>query len=483
MKAIVIGSGIGGLAIAIRLAARGYEVEIFEKSARSGGKMNEYQSNGFRFDTGPSLFTLPHLLDELFHLLGKKRSDYLDVKTLEMTCKYFFPDGMEIDAWSDQDRFLKEIKNLGFSEKTVKKYLDHQSFIYRNTSDFFLFHAIHRPAIFIREAVKQKLRALFKMQAFKTMNRANEEAFGRSNLTQLFNRYATYNGSNPYAAPATLNMIAHLEHNEGAYFPSGGMYGIIRALEKLAESEGIKIHHQKAVNQILTEGSRVTGVQSESAFYPADIVINDTDISYFYKQLLPQPQILKKLEKQEKSSSALIFYWSMKVQSKLDVHNILFSKDYPKEFEHLFKHKTFSDDLTVYLFISSKINPEDAPEGHENWFVMVNAPQTNGQNWEEEISRVRQHILQKINDRLKIDVTASLLEEKVLSPPDIERLTSSANGSLYGHSSNSAFAAFLRHPNFSRRYKNLYFVGGSVHPGGGIPLCLAGAKIVDSLIE
>lgn len=483
MKAIVIGSGIGGLAIAIRLAARGFDVEIFEKSDRSGGKMNEFRSNGFRFDTGPSLFTLPHLLDELFQLHGKKRSDYLDVKTLEMTCKYFFPDGMEIDAWSDQDRFLKEIKNLGFSEKSVSKYLDHQSFIYKNTSDFFLFHAIHRPAIFIREAAKQNLKALFKMQPFKTMNRANEEAFGKSNLTQLFNRYATYNGSNPYAAPATLNMIAHLEHNEGAYFPTGGMYGIIRALEKLAESTGIKIHHQKCVNQLLTEGSRVTGVISESVFNPADIVINDTDISYFYKHILPEPTKLKKLEKLEKSSSALIFYWSMKVRSGLDVHNILFSKNYPNEFEHLFKHKTFSDDLTIYLFISNKINPEDAPEGHENWFVMVNAPQTNGQNWEKEIANVRNHIIQKIHDTLKIDVNACLLEEKVLSPTDIERLTSSANGSLYGHSSNSAFAAFLRHPNFSRKYKNLYFVGGSVHPGGGIPLCLAGAKIVDSLIE
>jgi phytoene desaturase len=482
-KALIIGSGIGGLAIAIRLAAKGFQVEIIEKSSKSGGKMNEFELDGFRFDTGPSLFTLPVLIDELFSLHGKTRSDFLEVKTLEMTCKYFFSDGMVLNAWSSKNRFIQEIESLGFTPKSVEKYLDHQSFIYRNTSDFFLFHAIHRPAIFIREAIRQNLSALFKMQAFRTMNKANEQAFGNSNLTQLFNRYATYNGSDPYRAPATLNMIAHLEHNEGAYFPQNGMYGIIHALEELAISCGIIIHYNQKAKNIRFTGNRVTGVETQNGFHPADLIINDTDISYFYKHLLPDQKKLKRLSQRERSSSALIFYWGMNVQSNLDVHNILFSEDYPKEFEHLFTHKNFAQDLTVYIFISSKINPEDAPADHENWFVMVNAPEDAGQDWEQEIPQVREHIIGKIKQKLGIDVPECLLTEKILSPPGIEQNTSSAHGSLYGHSSNSAFSAFLRHPNFSRDYTNLYFVGGSVHPGGGIPLCLAGAKIVDSLIE
>jgi phytoene dehydrogenase-like protein len=169
--------------------------------------------------------------------------------------------------------------------------------------------------------------------------------------------------------------------------------------------------------------------------------------------------------------------------SELEVHNILFCEDYQAEFDAMFRNKELADDLTIYIFISKKIVENDAPFGKENWYVMVNAPENTGQDWVDLTQKARSIALSKIKNELKIDIEPLIETERIMTPVDIERRTGSVNGSLYGHSSNGAMSAFLRHPNFSRKYKNLFFVGGSVHPGGGIPLCLASAKIVDGIIE
>ena len=192
----------------------------------------------------------------------------------------------------------------------------------------------------------------------------------------------------------------------------------------------------------------------------------------------------KRLSKLEPSSSALVFYWGIKKTSpELDVHNILFSENYQEEFKKLFVEKTIYDDPTVYLFISSKIVKTDAPEGKENWFVMINAPSDANQDWDELVQRARQNIVNKINRILKTNIEDFIECEQITSPLTIQENTLSQGGALYGNSSNSMFAAFLRHPNFLNSIKNMYFVGGSVHPGGGIPLCLASAKIVDNEIS
>lgn len=484
MKSVaVIGSGVGGLAIALRLAVRGFQVEIFERAETPGGKLNEFSVDGFRFDTGPSLFTLPELVEELIVLCGRKPEDYLQMKQLEMTCRYYFPDGSVLPAWAEKDRFLETLKEQNYSSEEVEQFLKHQEFIFNNTQDFFLFTAIHKLSVSLPKAFRQNWMALLKLDPFTSMHARNRKSFHHPNLTQLFDRYATYNGSNPYQAPATLNMIAHLEHNKGAFFPVGGMYEIVRTLVKLAEEMNIGIHTQTAVKKLVTEKNQVSGIETEQGFQAFDYVVNDTDISYFYSNLLPDSKKLERIKKRGKSSSALIFYWGMNIQSTLDVHTILFSKDYQDEFDGLFGRKVFANDLTVYIFISSKANPSDAPEGKENWFVMVNAPEEAGQDWQAEIGRARSIILKKIQETLHVDISAAIESEKILTPQGIAEKTASVGGSLYGNHSNSPFSAFLRHPNFSRKYKNLFFVGGSVHPGGGIPLCLASAKIVDELIS
>jgi phytoene desaturase len=295
---------------------------------------------------------------------------------------------------------------------------------------------------------------------------------------------ATYNGSSPYLAPGILNIISSLEHGTGVFFPRGGMYSITTSLVKLAEELGVKFNYKEYVEEIIHQDRKITGIRTTRQIYHSDIVVSNMDVVPTYRFLLPEIKAPEKILKQERSSSALVFYWGIKKQfTELGLHNIFFSQDYRQEFMYLFEMLDISDDPTIYMNISSKECSTDAPEGHENWFVMINAPHYAGQDWEMIIHRTRKIVISKLSRILHSDISKQITSESILDPGEIESLTSSYRGSLYGTSSNSKFAAFLRHPNFTRRLKGLYFTGGSVHPGGGIPLVLQSAKICSENIS
>jgi phytoene desaturase len=281
-----------------------------------------------------------------------------------------------------------------------------------------------------------------------------------------------------------LSLIPHLEMNEGTFYPEGGMISITDALYKLAVKLGVEFYFDTAVNTILHENGKITGVHAGGKFYAAPVVVSNQDVYFTYKHLLENEPRATKVLKQERSSSALIFYWGIgKAFQQLDLHNIFFSSNYKTEFEGIFNSNTISDDPTVYINITSKMEAEMAPEGKENWFVMVNVPANRGQHWDELIKIVRQKVIEKLSRVLGCDIASLIETEATLDPVAIESKTSSYMGSLYGTSSNSKMAAFLRHPNFSKAYSGLYFAGGSVHPGGGIPLCLRSAAITADIIK
>ncbi len=483
-KAAVIGAGIGGLAAGLRLRHKGFQVTIFESAAKAGGKINEFHHDGFRFDMGPSLFTLPELVDELFGLFGKKPSDYITYDNLDIITKYFFEDGLVLNAYSNVDKLAEEIgSKTNVDSETTKKYLRDAATTYDLTAENFIFKPFNRKTLKSKKFWEAALR-IRKLNVTKTMHELNKKYFDDNRVVQLFDRYATYNGSNPYQTPGTLSVISHLEHNLGAFFPEKGMYQIVESLFNLAQEEGVDFRFNEKVEEIQTEKGKATGVTTIKNDYVFDVVVSDADIFTVYKKLLPDKDVPAIQRRQERSSSALIFYWEIdKTHPELEMHNILFSDDYKKEFEQLFSAKTLPDDPTVYIFISSKQVPHDAPAGKENWFVMVNAPADNGQDWDQEIAKVRTQIILKIKRILKTDIESHILFERQLNPVMIEQKTGSYKGALYGNSSNNKFAAFLRHKNYSSDIKNLYFVGGSVHPGGGIPLCLSSAKMMSELID
>lgn len=484
MKAAIIGSGIGGLAIAIRLAQKGYEVTVFEKNDHAGGKMSEIRQDGFRFDTGPSLFTLPELADELIELTGERKEDYLQYTKLDNICTYFYEDGTRIRAFGDPKKFADEIEDqTGEPSGRVMRHLRKCRVLYDLTADIFLFNSLHRVSTYLKWRVLKAVMLSYKLDALTTMHKRNANRFDDPRVIQLFNRYATYNGSNPYEAPATLNVIGHLEHSMGAYFPVKGMRSLATGLESLARKKGVMFHYESRVDRIIVEKNRVAAVEVKNNKYPFDLIISDSDIHLFYQNLLPGVKPFKTNEN-NLSSSALIFYWGIRGEfPSLGLHNILFSGDYEAEFQHIFNDQSIYRDPTIYIFISSREVPSDAPANGENWFVMINVPPDTGQDWDQLIAEARRNILRKINRILDTSLEDMISCEQVGSPRTIEKNTLSWKGALYGAHSNSRYSAFLRHSYKHGSVKNLFFVGGSVHPGGGIPLCLASAKIVDQVIK
>jgi phytoene desaturase len=486
-KALIIGAGIAGIASAIRLAVKGYQVEVYEANSHPGGKLNQFEQDGYRFDAGPSLFTMPQYVDELFELAGKNPSDYFRYQKLDPVCKYFYEDGTRLAAYADAAKFGDEIQQqTGEPAEAVNNYLENSSQIYNITSHVFLERSLHRLKTYLRWDTVKSIFRFGKIDAFRTMHKANQGFFKDKRVVQFFDRYATYNGSNPYAAPATLNVIPRLEQHFGAYFPEGGMYSITSCLVALAESLGVKFHYNNPVAEIVLQGHKVKGIRTNDGIIEGDIVVSNMDIWFTYHKLLSALPKLhpKRILSQERSSSALIFYWGIREQFKeIDLHNIFFSAGYEAEFDHIWRKKGIYHDPTIYLNISSKLKPDDAPDGCENWFVMINVPSNTGQDWDTLITEARKNILNKLSRLLGKDIGGLIANESVLDPRDIESRTSSYQGSLYGTSSNSQFAAFLRHANKSSKIKGLYFCGGSVHPGGGIPLCLLSAKIASSLID
>jgi phytoene desaturase len=486
-KAIIIGAGIAGIATAIRLAVKGYSVEVYEANSYAGGKLSEFEQQGYRFDAGPSLFTMPQYVDELFGLAGKNPKDYFTYQKLDVVCKYFYPDGTSLNAYANEQQFVNEVTTqTGEPVASVQKYYRNSRRIYDITNHVFLEQSLHRLQTYLSKSTVKSILRLFQIDAFRTMHQANQSFFKDKRLVQFFNRYATYNGSNPYKAPATLNVIPHLEQHFGAYFPYGGMYSITTSLVKLAEELGVKFHYQSPVNEIVIKGKKAIGVKIKEAIQVADVVVSNMDVWFTYRKLLSQyPKLFpENILSQERSSSALIFYWGINKQfPQLDLHNIFFSANYEAEFSAIWKEKSIYHDPTVYLNISSKFKANDAPEGCENWFTMINVPANTGQDWDVLIAEARKNIIKKLSAQLGEDIAPLIVNESILDPRSIESKTSSYQGSLYGTSSNSQFAAFLRHANRSAKISNLYFCGGSVHPGGGIPLALLSAKIVSDWVE
>lgn len=484
-KIAVIGAGLGSLSAALRLANQGYKVDVYEQNDKPGGKANQILQNGFRFDTGPSLLTMPFVLKDLFESSGERIEDYLEIIPLNVLCKYFYDDGTIINAYSDLEKFSSEIENKT-SDKSVavKEYLNYSKTIYDLTADLFLYGSFSGIKNFINLKSFKTLLNIYKIDPFRTMHNANKSFFKDSKTIQLFDRYATYNGSNPYEAPATLNIIQHVEYNLGGYIIKKGIYSIAESLFELSKKKGIEFYFNSNIEKIILDGKRVCGITVNSGGDRTnrdyDIVISNADVNYTYEKLLCdiKSKLAFRYKKQTPSSSALVFYWGVEGNyDKLEIHNILFSKNYKEEFDDLFVRQIYPKDPTVYIYISSKFKKDEAPNGFENWFVMINVPYLNGEENKDEIDKARKTIQEKINNVLKIDLAGKIAFEKILSPSLIEKQTGSYKGSIYGISSNNKKAAFLRQKNRSNEYKGLYFCGGSAHPGGGIPLVLLSGKI------
>lgn len=485
-KIAIIGAGLGGLSAAIRLSSNGFDVSVFEKNSYPGGKASQIINSGFRFDAGPSLLTMPYVLNDLFEQSGERMEEHLDIKKLEIICKYFYNDGTIINAYSDLQKFGNELERNTLDNSTsLKKYFNYCANIYDLTADLFLFKSPAQLSTFFSVKAFKTLLQLNKIDPFRTMHRAVSTFFKDKKTIQLFDRYATYNGSNPYQTPATLNIIPHVEYNLGSFIPAKGIYSITESLYKLALKKGVKFYFNSQVDEIIYAGKNANGIKVNNQLQKFDLIISNADVNQTFNKLLPSLKSKEKIKNNRlnPSTSGLVFYWGIDGKfNNLETHNILFSEDYKKEFDDIFVNKTIPADPTVYIYISSKLNKDDAPPEKENWFVMINTPHIENQNWQVEIKLARERIIKKVNQFLNVDIESKIICEQKLTPHDIQERTGSMHGSIYGISSNDKRAAFMRQQNKSKSLNNLYFCGGSVHPGGGIPLVILSGKIVTDLI-
>jgi len=480
----VIGSGIGGLAVAIRLAAAGHRVTVFEANAEAGGKIAEHRVDGFRFDRGPSVLTMPQYIDELFELHHENPRDHFNYTRLDPIFKYFFEDGTRIETPADPERLADELAaKTTVKRERVLEFLSRSKEKLELTDPVFLQRSLHQWRNYLDKATLRGILNFRKVEAFTTMAKANMALFKDAKVADIFNRYASYNGSDPYQAPATLNLISHYEITLGAYYPQGGMYGLIRALVGLAMRAGVIFRFSARVEEIgVTKGSAtsLTVAGQQLAF---DRIVSNADVNTTYERLMPSQKRPSLTLDRQKSSSVIVFYWGMKGHfPQVGLHNNFMAADMEAEYRHIFKTQSISRDPSVYLYVSCKQNPEDAPAGCENWFAMVSVPHDTGQDWDALVSQTRQDVLAKLSRQLGTDLASRITTESVLDPRLVASSTSSILGAVFGNSSNGMFAAFLRHPNFSTRIRGLYFCGGSVHPGSSIPLCLLSAKITATMV-
>lgn len=472
--AVVIGGGLGGLASALRLRTAGARVTLLEKNGQTGGKAVEVRAAGFRWDVGPSLLTLPTILEELYTDAGARISDHLTLERVSPVCRYFWPDGYVLDE--DEDFFARP---------DVAKFLRYARGIYELSGEAFL----TRPPEDLWKAFHpsnwRKLVHLPKVATFRPVSRVVDRYFADPHLRQLFKRYATYNGSSPYKAPATFNVIPYVEAAFGAWTVKGGMARIAESLTQLARERGVEVRTGCEVIRIDPQGIRLRSGENLSS----DCIVVNGDVIRAHRDWIRYPghraEAIRLARPELSLSGFVLLLGTDRRQVGLGHHNIFFSQDYAEEFRDLFERKIPPQDPTIYVCSTSRSNPGDAPPGCDNLFILVNAPPSNPSvDWEKQKTDYAAHIIRRLETFGLTGLSKQIIHQQAFSPADFADRDLSSGGALYGWASHSPWTALLRPPLQSRIEPSLFFAGGTTHPGGGIPLVLLSAQMaVEKIIH
>ena len=472
---VVVGGGVGGLAAAVRLQAGGHGVTVLERHGVVGGKLGVRRRDGFSFDTGPSLVTLPAVIDELFRVAGSSLAEEMDLVRLDPQFRYRWPDGT---TWDVADPVMGRSESVppGGNPDAVDEFLRIGGQMWDVSERTFFAGPMTGLGSLLRRMRSPRdlttIRPLQTLQAFAT------EQLADSHLVQWAGRYATYSGSSPWRAPATLCCIAAIEARYGCWYPRGGLAVIGESLARLAADLGVEVRVDSEVARITTASSgAVSGVElADGSRLAAEIVVANVDAEHLYSTLQPDARALRRVRRAPRSTSGLAILVGVRGTTEhLAHHNIWFSSDSRREFGQLAAGEP-ADEPTVYACVSSVTDASQAPAGDENWFVLVNAPP--------DPDRVPAAYAEVVLDRLAacgVDLRPRAAFTEVITPADLEHRFRNPGGAIYGTSSDGRRAAFLRPANRGAR-RGLYLVGGSSHPGGGLPLVMISARIVADMI-
>jgi len=488
-RVVVVGGGLGGLAVAARLARLRHDVTVVERANMLGGKAGSFGRDGFRFDTGPSLITLPATIRDLFRKTGKPVESVLELRPLDQLAHYRFADGSTVDVpnsgVNDVAAAFQDALG-GRAGEQWRAFYDRAERTWEVVRTPFVESALEGPAPLLRLAASRP-RDIAQVAPWRTLRALGRRSFDDPRLRAWLDRYATYSGSDPRRSPAVLSVVPYVEHAFGGWEVVGGVRRLVDAMSERATDRGARVHTDAEAVAITTRFGRVDGVRlADGTTLPADIVVSDVDATVLYSELLdpPRPAVVRPLRRATPSSSGFVLLLGVRGRTPdLRRHTVLFGDDTDAEFDAVFGPDARPPARpTVYISATA----DDAPPGCEAWFVLVNAPRhgtgPGAIDWTAPglAERYADDVLAVMAER-GVDVRDRLAFKEIGTPADLEIATGSPGGAIYGTSSNGWRAATLRPANRSP-IPGLFLVGGSAHPGGGIPLVLMSAALVAEMI-
>lgn len=482
---IVIGAGLGGLSAAISLAQEGYSVTIHEKNDKIGGKLNVLKEQGYTFDLGPSILTLPAIFERLFERSGKKMSDYFTIRPLRPHWRNFFQDGKVVDLDPDPAVMAAEARKVGEDPANVERFLKYSADLYDLVNDGYFEQGLDTSKEF---AEHYGLLKFPKFDLFRTMHGGVSRFLKTPHMRDIFDYFIKYVGSSAYRAPAFMNCMPTIQFRYDLWYVEGGLYHIALGLKRLIEELGITVHLNSEIKEIRKEGETVTGiVTADGAFHAADILVSNVEVIPAYEKLLGEDKtFMKSLDRYEPACSGLVLDLGLDIQyPQLAHHNFFFSEHQKEHFKTVFQKHQLPPDPTIYLVAASKTDPTVAPAGCDCLKILPHIPYINDEKplTREDYLVFKDRIIDKLERMGLTDLRKHIVYEHVWTPLDIRERYNSNKGSIYGVVSDRFKNLAFKAPKQSTKYPNLFFVGGSVNPGGGMPMVvLCGQNVCKKIV-
>ena len=485
-KVIVIGAGLGGLSAAISLTQEGYDVEVYDKNDKIGGKLNVLRENGYSFDLGPSILTLPHIFERLFTRSHRKMSDYFTIRPIRPHWRNFFEDGLVIDLYPEPDLMAAEAQKAGESPEAVRKFLEYSARLYDLVNEGYFEQGLDTLGEFTKF---YGLKKFPQFDLLRTMHGGVAKYLRTPHMRDIFDYFIKYVGSSAFHAPGFMNSMPTIQFRYDLWYVDGGLYNIALGLKRLMEELGIKVHLKSEIAAIEKANGTVTGITlKDGSFRPADIIVSNMEVIPAYKNLLKEDDaFMRKLEKFEPTCSGIVLDIGLDIQyPQLAHHNFFFSGDQHENFKKVFRKYELPNDPSIYLVAASKTDPTVAPAGCDCLKILPHIPHIDDENplTREDYGKFKELIVDKLERMGLKDLRKHIVYEHFWTPLDIQEQYYSNKGSIYGVVSDRFKNFAFKAPKQSTRYENLFFVGGSVNPGGGMPMVvLCGQNVSRKIAE
>ncbi len=486
MNSIVIGSGFGGIAAALRLRAKGHQVKLIEKHPDLGGRARVFKKNGFIFDGGPTVITAPYLINELFELFKKDPKNYIELSPLKIWYQFIFEDKSKFNYSGDEDNMVKQIEDI--SKDDVEGYQKLVNFTKKIFDKGFTELAdvpFDKPFVMM-----QQLPALLKLKSYKSVYSLVSSFIKNEKLRRMLSMHPLLVGGNPFTTTSIYGLILYLEKKWGIHYSMGGTGNIIKGLEKLMLEEGINIIKNSEVTEIISKSNKITGIKlNNQEIIEAENVVCNADPPAFYEKMLKkngQGSFIFnwKKKRMEYSMGLFVYYFgTKKIYPNVEHHTIKFGNKYKEHLEDIFNNKKLNNDISYYLHRPSATDKSMAPEGNDCFYVLVPVPNNQSKiDWRTEGENMKNLVIDKMEKDLMPNLRENIVADFYLTPDYFEKELNTKFGSGFSIQPKFTQSAYFRFHNKSEIYDGLYFVGAGTHPGAGVPGVLSSAKVLDKLL-